>query len=489
MLSRPMIFSMFFMIFIFSLALFLSFRNIYAEFSRYEKTYLQSRADYISLGIGRVIEHTVQTLNRVDGILAVYPEGFNGNNRYINTLLTRLDNASKSIEGIFVVGPDGVVKTHSSSIVFDDPVVVDEPFVGNHFPAGMVSDRVFVGEGVTNSQTGKSYIPVSAAVMNGSTIQALVVAFVDAEYLVNLLYPGTVYSGQTARLSSEAGTLIYCLGKPSYGPQVSCQPDSDARKDVFSSVVLKWVLPEGYQSTVHSSVEPGNLSVTLYESVNTIFETSIGVISKMGFVILIAAVAFGICLWVIWYQTQSWRKNETRWKRKSRRLLQLAMTDPLTGLGNRRAFEMEARRIAQESAKNGAPYGVMLIDADHFKKVNDDFGHATGDLVLRELAKMLKSNIRETDIAGRIGGEEFAVISPDISPDGLNRLGRRILLKTRMLTVESEEGDVSPTVSVGIVHVPGGSTHHDIFDLLSKADDALYSAKEAGRDCLKTEKM
>ncbi|PTB87495.1 hypothetical protein C9939_00965 [Pseudidiomarina aestuarii] len=489
MLSRPMIASMCLVVVVFVLALFVSFRGIYAELSRYEKSYLQSRADYVSLGVGRVMEHTLRTINRVAEILAVYPEGFSEDNRYMNSLLTRIDTNSQPIEGIFVVGPDGVIKTESSLLVPADKILLGQPFFDAHFSGEVDFASPFIGAAFPYGDEKKRYIPVSSAVVSGPTIQAIIVAFVDTDFLEETLYLGSVSEGEVARLFNNHDVLIDCLGMANDKQQATCEPESISQKEEFFSPILNWLVPGGYQTKVQSNVDLVNLFVTLHEPANMILQSTIGVVWRMIIIVVVCVVTFGICLWVIWRQKQSWRENESRWKRKSKRLLELAMTDPLTGLNNRRSFEIEARRILLDSAKNGLQFGVMLIDADHFKKINDEYGHATGDIVLQELAKMLKSNTRETDIAGRIGGEEFAIVSPDISPEGLNRLARRILLKTRMLTIDSEEGEVSPTVSIGMVHVPKSDTHHDIIELMSKADDALYRAKEAGRDCLKTEKV
>lgn len=489
MISRPMITSVCLALVVFTVALFLSFRGIYAELSRYEKSYLQSRADYVSLAIGRVMEHAIQTINRVSGILEVYPEGFSKDNRYMRSLLTRIDENSHAINGIIVVGPDGVIKTGSSTFDFPDNIVAELPFFEAHFFEGVYLNSAFIGKASDYREDDKWYIPVSYPVVSGSTIQAIIVAFVDTSFLEDSLFLGAVYESQVARLSNMDGSVIYCLGSGVLERLDNCEPDILGQERGIGFAALSWLVPDGYQTTVQSDVEPVDIYVTLHQPANTILQSTLGVIWRMGIIVLVGTLSFGLCLWVIWRQTKSWRENETRWKRKSRRLLELAMTDPLTGLNNRRSFEIEARRILLDSAKNQLQIGVMLIDADHFKKINDDYGHATGDVVLRELAKMLKLNTRDTDIAGRIGGEEFAIISPDISPEGLNRLARRILLKTRMLTIDSEEGEVSLTVSIGMVHVPGSNIHHDIIDLMSKADDALYRAKEAGRDCLETEKM
>jgi two-component system, cell cycle response regulator len=158
-----------------------------------------------------------------------------------------------------------------------------------------------------------------------------------------------------------------------------------------------------------------------------------------------------------------------------------AMTDGLTGLYTRRFFESTVRVEHERSGRSGAPLAMLLVDADHFKQVNDTHGHPGGDRVLLELAERLRSTCRRADILARVGGEEFAVLMPGTTaPQALHLAGRiRRRVAESPFTV-TDRTSHRVTVSVGVAVLP-----HDgrtTADLVRAADEALYLAKRSGRD-------
>ena len=156
----------------------------------------------------------------------------------------------------------------------------------------------------------------------------------------------------------------------------------------------------------------------------------------------------------------------------------MSRTDTLTGLPNRR--EMQERLLAAASAgrRHGQPSGVLMVDVDHFKAVNDTYGHDGGDLVLRAVAQRLDEARRAEDSAGRWGGEEFLVVAPLTDLIGAAQLGERIRNGICESPVRVGEGpEVQVTVSVGVA-----SGHDDVEVLLAGADAALYTAKRSGRN-------
>lgn len=161
------------------------------------------------------------------------------------------------------------------------------------------------------------------------------------------------------------------------------------------------------------------------------------------------------------------------------KLKRLALTDDLTGLFNRRAFMEGLEQEIVRQKRYNKPLAVIMVDLDHFKKVNDTYGHAGGDEVLRHFAALLRQTIRETDIPGRLGGEEFAVMLAETDAEQGARLANRLGQAIRSATVETEAGPVSYTVSIGLSQLAAGDTTDTI---LARADQALYRAKESGRD-------
>ncbi|MFC7290131.1 PleD family two-component system response regulator [Hirschia litorea] len=162
--------------------------------------------------------------------------------------------------------------------------------------------------------------------------------------------------------------------------------------------------------------------------------------------------------------------------------MELAVTDQLTGLHNRRYMESQLEQFMKRANMGGGPVSVLLCDLDHFKKVNDGYGHDVGDEVLREFSTRLMKNIRPTDIACRYGGEEFLVIMPDTTIQMAQLTAERIREKVdgTPFSINGGLGKLSVTMSGGaaVTFPPDDSVNQ----LIKRADEALYSAKESGRN-------
>lgn len=165
--------------------------------------------------------------------------------------------------------------------------------------------------------------------------------------------------------------------------------------------------------------------------------------------------------------------------RFEKQMVQMATTDGLTGLFNRIHFIELAEKEIQISLRYKTPLSLIMFDIDHFKQINDSFGHAIGDEVLRELARRVRQTLRETDLAGRIGGEEFAVICR-ATPKDAYILAERLRRAMENTPVVCGETKLSFTISLGIAGMEGDA--NNITEVLKHADDALYEAKNAGRN-------
>jgi diguanylate cyclase (GGDEF)-like protein len=161
-------------------------------------------------------------------------------------------------------------------------------------------------------------------------------------------------------------------------------------------------------------------------------------------------------------------------------LAKLARTDPLTGVYNRRFFIEALEREFARSRRYENPLSLLIIDADHFKSINDLYGHDTGDSVLKALCDAGRGIFRKTDFFARIGGEEFAVILPHTDQSKSHEVAERFLKRIEELTVKSEKGDVNFTVSIGIASIDEQTKEME--NLMKKADKALYLAKENGKN-------
>ncbi len=157
-----------------------------------------------------------------------------------------------------------------------------------------------------------------------------------------------------------------------------------------------------------------------------------------------------------------------------------AMVDPLTGIANRRSFLNDGNELAKRHAANPRPSAVLLLDLDHFKSINDRFGHAIGDRVLQVFADTARANVRSADLIGRLGGEEFAAVLYDVSREKAVALAERVRSAFAEAATEVDGRPVSATVSIGMV--VNEDQPLDVPALLGQADEALYYAKERGRN-------
>jgi diguanylate cyclase (GGDEF)-like protein len=169
----------------------------------------------------------------------------------------------------------------------------------------------------------------------------------------------------------------------------------------------------------------------------------------------------------------------------NRQLEQLVRTDPLTGAANRRHFVEQAQIEIQRARRDSTPLSLLMIDLDHFKRINDTWGHAAGDDVLRNFARIALTPLRVTDLFARIGGEEFAILLPNTGLDGAVELALRILAVARQQSIDCSNGQIRYNVSIGAAVLAAQETSYE--PLLKRADAALYRAKEEGRDQVVTE--
>lgn len=157
----------------------------------------------------------------------------------------------------------------------------------------------------------------------------------------------------------------------------------------------------------------------------------------------------------------------------------LATRDPLTGALNRRAFLERAESELDRCSRDGAPLSFVIVDLDHFKNVNDTWGHAAGDEVLKTLAETCRSVLRPADAFGRFGGEEFVALLPDADADDAADIAERLRRLTEESEIATPEGVIRVTLSAGYTTALPGDTPDD---LVRRADAALYESKRSGRN-------
>jgi two-component system cell cycle response regulator len=163
-----------------------------------------------------------------------------------------------------------------------------------------------------------------------------------------------------------------------------------------------------------------------------------------------------------------------------RQLEELSFTDPLTGALNRRAFDDSLRREVSRARRYGLVLSLVIVDLDHFKRINDTFGHPAGDEILKAFVKRLEQGLRESDLLHRYGGEEFAILLPHTGEAGARELAERLLASIAKEPFVVGRHDLRVTASAGLAWLAGPELDH--LDLVDLADRALYLAKQRGRN-------
>jgi diguanylate cyclase (GGDEF)-like protein len=162
-------------------------------------------------------------------------------------------------------------------------------------------------------------------------------------------------------------------------------------------------------------------------------------------------------------------------------LLFRATHDSLTGISNRGVILDILRREHSRQVREGGSFGIVLLDVDHFKSVNDTYGHLCGDAVLQEVVRRVTSTVRAYDTVGRYGGEEFLIVAPSSGAEGILRLSERVRLAIEATPIKTDAGEISVTISLGLA-VSSEAAPLDPKLMLSTADEALYRAKADGRN-------
>jgi diguanylate cyclase (GGDEF)-like protein len=189
--------------------------------------------------------------------------------------------------------------------------------------------------------------------------------------------------------------------------------------------------------------------------------------SRLSLVLMLTIVAF-ICLWGY------------RIKRSQLLYKKLAQRDGLTGIANRQHFIAESDLAVEYCRKSGREVCVVLLDLDHFKTINDNHGHATGDLILKRVVAACSSQLRSVDLFGRLGGEEFGIVMPDC--ELADAMQRADALRAAIAALSQPGTEITFPVSASFGVATTSTSGYELHQLIVDADEALYRAKNAGRD-------
>lgn len=181
------------------------------------------------------------------------------------------------------------------------------------------------------------------------------------------------------------------------------------------------------------------------------------------------------------YMGRAWFfRDVTAQKQHEAELIQLSRYDALTGAANRRYFLERAEQECARSSRHQLPLSLMLVDLDHFKQINDQYGHAYGDEALKQFSAVVRGRLRDTDMLARIGGEEFVILMPSTALAGATLLAERLRVAMSDNPLPIIDHLLPVRFSAGVTQFKTGD--HDIDDCLKRADEAMYRAKQSGRD-------
>lgn len=162
-------------------------------------------------------------------------------------------------------------------------------------------------------------------------------------------------------------------------------------------------------------------------------------------------------------------------------LKKAALLDPLTGIPNRRYIEMKMHSCLEELKRHNIIFGIFFADVDHFKQINDTYGHIVGDDILKMVANTLKGNVRTSDLVGRLGGEEFVGVISHIDEEKLKQLGNKLRMLVENCFLDKGNTPIKVTVTLGITL---GKPDDTMESIIGRADQLLYKGKESGRNCV-----
>ncbi|MBC2885896.1 GGDEF domain-containing protein [Ochrobactrum sp. CM-21-5] len=231
-------------------------------------------------------------------------------------------------------------------------------------------------------------------------------------------------------------------------------------------------------------VDLGHLETMVFEPSVAEIVTFLGKLSLAAIWVLVATIACGVFLIYPQIRTEALDRGKLQiitrnLSERSESLELAALTDSLTGMQNRRYFDEAMREYLVQFSRIDRPVGLMIIDLDHFKSVNDIYGHDIGDVVLQEVARCLRDYTRYHDVVARLGGEEFAVLAPNMDAELMVKLANRIRKAISALEIDLGDTKLQVTVSIGLAVWDRRETSKDFY---GRADKMLYAAKNMGRN-------
>jgi diguanylate cyclase (GGDEF)-like protein len=337
---------------------------------------------------------------------------------------------------------------------------------------------LFIGKPVKSRVTGEWLLPISYPITSHAHSMAIILATFDARLMEQSFETSRSQPNGTVLLARRDGTILFRV------------PHGDAiGKSGASGYLWTKELPYRTEGTTElgASLVDGRPRVAAFSTVPgfplvVLTSSATDDVLRAWRTKVWSAVIFGAIItllsgFVLRRLLKALRAMETA----GRQLARQANIDYLTQVPNRRYFTERGSQELRRAARHGRPLSAVVFDIDHFKRINDVHGHSIGDRVLQALSKAVHGRMRETDILGRLGGEEFGMLLPETGSAAALDAAERVRLCAAALKVRTDKGQLVPlTISCGVAQWSGAK--EDLAALLKRADRALYEAKESGRN-------
>lgn len=436
-----------------------------------------------------------RTLSGVSEVVAARDHPLTADDLYLHRMLLRRHAITPTLVWLSLLGPDGQLLASSR---FHPPprlALGDRDYASAHIEQW---DRgLFIGSPINTRNTGEPVVPVSRRVVNdGGRFIGVIAGGLDTGFVQELVTDTTAQGGMALGIFRSDGHALACLPSRAACPDAPAQVMALIGRDQHTAkatVVEHRLLGEGKGIAAYAASANDLFFVVADLPTRPLlaaWHTNLPIFMVIAFGGNIALTVLGLYAYrQVTRRRQALdalatanRELEDRVRERTRELHRLAHTDVLTGARNRRAFMSEGEALFALAHRHQRELAVLVLDIDRFKSINDRYGHAGGDAVLRAMAQVPDGVLRTSDLFARLGGEEFAIALPETGRDGAIEVGNRLLAAFRDCRVEHEGESLHFTVSIGLSVIAPADT--SIEALLHRADAALYRAKEGGRDRL-----
>ncbi|WP_321532316.1 sensor domain-containing diguanylate cyclase [uncultured Desulfuromonas sp.] len=396
----------------------------------------------------------------------------------INDVLLRLKANNSYLMDLLIVAPSGKIVNWSGPGT--PPDITDREYLRYHF--NHKNSSFYIGKPQQSKVHNQQwFFGFSKADRDQSgQLQRILVAIIDIEHLYRRYQNLNLPEDMIMTISSEDGTIYTRIPGHEW---VVGQNFPDGIKllcNLKKNKIFHGASPVNGERLFASLERVGDTSMVAAVSVkedDVFADWRRHSLLMGGFGLAVGGILFTLSILTVRSQQEQFRIQQ--------QLQQQATTDPLTGIANRRyALEQAALEI-KRNQRAETPFSVVMMDIDHFKKVNDTYGHHVGDQVLMEVAQTCRNHCRESDLVSRFGGEEFLILLPSTNLNGAQTHAEKIRQAIEALSFPTAEGNISVTASFGVSQ---WQAETKIDRVVSRADAALYQAKHDGRNCVRLQK-